>query len=814
MPKHHKHKHQRVKGTPHTLAGLDSEEGRAHVEALLARGHTRDAVEAAKQFLKQAPGPAAEALAVEAYQARIQALMTSGMYQEARALAVLVSERFPASQARVAPFIRQSEVASGNFETLLAELSSAAPPRRHELEGTLTRAVHDPAVLADSTALPADHPLKRMAMAVRDLFTAVTTGPLPKGALAPLDEISRHSPLAPWKLLIRALDAFYRRADASVTANLDGIPADSGPGRLVPVLRRLIGATGPTEDRSVAVITLLDKVSGGRTLLEGHLRRLTHALTARDVRTALAGVQAVLPPLESSPAAIRQTFLATILHHWQRQGLPPQALLRVLPRGKRDPDILRLMALTIERTDWSGALELWDEYVTAAVMTGILPATGPAISRVLLHMTALFPGDPEDVWDVFDVESEAALQRRIRAGQLPACFDRGALLERARGADPHPHVFRALVAHYEQRQPKRAEAEAETWRRAHPQDLEPLLYLIRAAESRGAVRKALNLLVEAESINRVHPEVRQSRFRLLLAGAERRIKERKLALALTDLDRLEQEPRAAEGDHRAYLLALRWAVAWKAADAPTVAQLEHTLETSVGDPALHDLILGSVAKSLGVEAPRALGRPSQAEAIEGLARGCDLFQGLNRPLSVPPPLLAQVEKGLQTASLTQLHALCTGGLWIGTPALTYAASGYGLAQDGPLMHRFLLARGQALKAATDLEAQERAQQCFRAARELAGRARDMDTVREASAALHTLPARTWLDPWMWDRPPSESPATQEEIQHTIQAERRQRATPRFTHGRAPRRRRQVKPLRRHPMRDVFEEMFTWLEGKL
>jgi hypothetical protein len=813
MPKHHKHKHQRTKGPPQTLAGLGFEAWRAHVEALLARGQTREAVEAAKQCLKQAPGPEAEALAVEAYQARIQALMTSGLHPEARALALLVSERFPASQARVAPLIRQSEVATGNFEMLLTELSSAAPPRRHELEAILTRAVHDPAVLADSTALPADHPLKRMAMAVRDLFSAVTTGPLPAGALAALDGIARHSPLAPWKLLIRALDAFYRRADASVRANLDGIPLDSGPGRLVPVLQRLIGATGPTGDRSAAVATLLDRVSGGRTLLDGHLRRLTQALTARDVRTALATVQAVLPALESSPSTLKRTFLATILHHWHRQDLPPQPLLRVLPRSKGDPDILRLTALTMERTDWRGALELWDAYVTAAVAAGILPATGPELSRVLLHMAALFPGDPEDVWDVFDVESEEALQRRIRTGQLPACFDCGALLERARGADPDPQVFRALVAHYEPRQPTRAEAEAEAWRRAHPQDLEPLLHLIRAAENRGAVRKALNLLAEAESINRVHPEVRQSRFRLLLAGAERRIEAGKLALALTDLERLEQEPRAAEGDHRAYLLALRWAVAWKAGDPPTAAQLEQTLGMSVGNPALHNLILGSVAGSLGIQAPRALAKPSPAEAIEGLARGGDLFHALNRPLIVPPALLAQVEKGLNTASVAQLHALCTGGLWIGTPALTYAAAGCGLAQDGPLMHRFLLARGRALKAATDLEAQERARQCLRAARELAGRARDMDTVREASAALHMLPAGIGLPPWMWDNPaPSESPATQEEIQHTIAAERRHRATPRFTHGRAPRRRRQARRPRRHPMRDLFEEMFTWLEG--
>ena len=131
------------------------------------------------------------------------------------------------------------------------------------------------------------------------------------------------------------------------------------------------------------------------------------------------------------------------------------------------------------------------------------------------------------------------------------------------------------------------------------------------------------------------------------------------------------------------------------------------------------------------------------------------------------------------------------------------------------MHRFLLARGQALKAATSLEAQERARQCLRAARELAGRARDMDAVREASAALQTLPAGMGLDLWMWDSPPlSESPATQEEIQRTIGAERRRRATPRFTLGKEPSRRRKPKSSQRQPMRGLFEGLFPWLEGKL
>jgi hypothetical protein len=207
---------------------------------LLASGKSRDAVEVAKQYLKHVPGAEAEALAVRAYTARIGALQANGMHREAQALGGLVSECFPAYQAQIMALLLRREVATGNFDALLTTWQQAEPERRREIDAMLSRELTAPALLATASTLPADHPLKRAAAVVSDLFTAVTSGPLPPGALAPLDTIARQSPLALWKLLIRALDAFYRRADDAVLANLTAIPPDSGPGRLVPVLRHLV----------------------------------------------------------------------------------------------------------------------------------------------------------------------------------------------------------------------------------------------------------------------------------------------------------------------------------------------------------------------------------------------------------------------------------------------------------------------------------------------------------------------------------------------------------------------------------------------
>src|SRR4029434_965634 len=96
----------------------------SHIESLLARGKSRDAVEAAKHYLKHAPGPDAEAFAVKDYAARIEALQASGLHREAQAIGALVRERFPAHQSQVAVLMGQSEVAAGSVVPVLACLST------------------------------------------------------------------------------------------------------------------------------------------------------------------------------------------------------------------------------------------------------------------------------------------------------------------------------------------------------------------------------------------------------------------------------------------------------------------------------------------------------------------------------------------------------------------------------------------------------------------------------------------------------------------------------------------------------------------
>ncbi len=815
MKKRHRDRHP---SPPLAAPALSIEAQRARVEALIASGETREAVEAAKQVLKETRSHEAEGLVVSAYEARIAALSARGMHDEARALGAVVRERFPAHRARLDAFTRQSAVGfAGNIPALLAELATAVAPRRGEMEAILARELTDPRVLAESAVLPEDDPLKRAARDVCDLFTAVTSGPLADGALDRLAGIPRRSPLAPWRLLIRAVDAFYRRQDAAVLANLSAIPLDSAPGRLVPMFRRLVGAGEMPDDRSLSVAAVLDQVSGGRARFEKRLAGLGQALAAKDPNRALTALQDVLDATAQAPMPLRRVTVATVLLHWLRVGLDPAPLTQALLRDRRDPDTVRLLAEALGRAGlWDDALVTWDRFLNRAVDSRRAPLSGPEVCRVLLHMADLFPADHEELLRVLEAGSEEELRRLIRTGALPPCFDRARLLERALEADPGPHVYRALVAHFAARDPRRAEAEARAWRRAHPEDLEPVLHLMRAAERRGAERKALGFLAEAEAINRVHPDVRGSRFRLLLASAERRIRARKLAAAAADLDQVEREPRAGEGDHMAYLVALRWAVARAEGGGEAAARLEQALAARTGNPVLLDLLLRSIGAAFGLDPGRPVRAHSQPETIEGLARAFDLFQSLERPLAVRAELFGRLEKGVAGAPLVRLHSLCACGLALGRPSLTYVAAGRGLAEDGAHLCRFLLARGRALAAAWRRQDRLRGRSCLRAARELAGRARDMEAVREASEALDALPLGAGPggffpdDPFLADDLVSVGAAPgQDEIMRTVAAERRRLDIPQFaspTAQRAPRRR----SPRRH--RHVLDELIGLLEG--
>jgi hypothetical protein len=785
-------------------SGAGPDQLRSDVENLIARGKTRDAVETARQAWKQTRSPEAEVVLVDAYAARIRALIATGMPREAHELASLVVARHPGTRAHIMPLVHESEAcAGGDLGPLLAALAAADDSTRREIETTLRRVLADPRVLANHPALPEGDPLRQAARVVTEVFTAVTTGPLPEGALARLDVISRHSPLAPWKLLVRAIDAYYRRADATVLANLSAIPPDSAPARLMPSLDRLVGrprsehpagASRPATERvTLAERALLDKVSGGRARFGAQLAALIDALRVRDHRRAGSAVRELADAAGNAPAAFRTTFAATMLAHWIQRDLPPRPLLEALTRGRSDVETVRQLALAFERAGaWPAAIPAWEDYLGAAQQVGALPRVGREPCRVLLHMAELIPADTEELLDFVMADDEDDLADMIRHGELPECFDRARLLERARKAHADRAVFRALVAHWEPRDARRAEAAADAWRAHDPRDLEPLLYLARAAERRGDPGTALERLDQAEAIDRLRPDVRRSRFRVLLTSVERRLREGQTDRARDDIERLAVERETAERDRPAYVQALRWAAARCEGDASSATTIERALGEQLANPILLDVLLASIAQSVGL-APARSARPPLGETalkipklqgIEGLARAADLLLALDRPLAVPVDLMARIELNPRGASAAHLHSLCTLALRVNRPSLAYAASGAGLELESPLAHRFLLARGRALAEVLSERERARARRCLRAARTLATRLRDTEASREASSALRTLA----LSAVFAEDEAGHADPTAEEIRRVIEHERGWQMMPRFELE-APRRRR-------------------------
>ena len=246
-------------------------------------------------------------------------------------------------------------------------------------------------------------------------------------------------------------------------------------------------------------------------------------------------------------------------------------------------------------------------------------------------------------------------------------------------------------------------------------------------------------------------------------------------------------------------------------DAAAAAEIEQTLTTTVENSVLRELVLSAIARAGGLAVkPTVHAEASPLVALDGLVRACELFRMLERPFTAPPALFTQVEQALASASTTQLYALCRGGMASGRPTLTYLAAGQGLQQDGPLLHRFLLARGQALQSA--MWEQDRAQNCLRAARELATRARDMDAVREASTAIDSSFGWGGLPPMLRGLVfgPEDAPSP-EYATKILTGERQHRAVPRFPREKAPRKKATRRP--RQP-RGLFGGLLKFLEGNL
>jgi hypothetical protein len=727
---------------------------RAQVAQLIANGKTSVAVDVAKQIHKRHASPASEALLVDAYGARIRSLAERNLAAEARALFELVGQRYPASRQRLAALEPLLAARGGSLATLLAPLADPALPaaQRAEIENYVRREVTDVREIARCEALAPDHPLRAGAAAVVAALEAVTSGPAEEAPA--LAEISHRSPLAPWKLLVRAIAAFYRGDGDACRLALGAMDPQAAAARLVPALRALLGEKVAL---SPAAASLVEQVRGEADRLAETLRKLDAAFDKHDRPRCLALIREAVALCRRVQPDICERLRQHISVRSLLGGLDPEAVTAALGGPTlKSAYFWRLLARAAEESHGSPLLvfracAFWEEFRKHAAREGWLPPSGPELAAVYLHMAELLGRLPDEEYDryrdeFFDSFDGLVKYYRNQPPEIRALAPKPdandfyflspfVLFERACKADPCPENFRRWLEWTRQRSPANAESVAWQWRIAHPDGVEPLLFLMEAAESRNALQRAFKLMQMAENLDGLHPEVRRARFRLLVSMALRHLRQKKTHLAEKEIRALEALPQAQQGDRPAFVAALGWLSELIAGHAAAAAEAAARTADSLGSEAAAQFLLSGIAAAAKCER---LLPPQGAESWNGpiaaaLGRACALGDDVGLPLQIPANirdrLLAEMDSDGAAVAPPLLVALGEAALRTDDFLLAYAISAVGLGRDAAMQAEALFLRARALPPWED----ERGQACLDAAAELARRQRKLDLLNRIGA---------------------------------------------------------------------------------
>lgn len=732
---------------PETTPVLDVHpEERAQVAKFIANGDSSSAVEAAKKIHKRYKNAASEALLMDAYIARIPALIDRNLEVEARNLMEHVWERYPASRERLKEIRPLFSVRKGELDALLQPLNdpSLSEEKRAAIHKVIASQVADPGTLARCNALPAEHPLRKTAAALAAALEAVTSGPVDDQALI-FPEISRHSPFASWKMLLRAIAAFYRKDDELCQRCLAAIDPHSAPARLIPALRAMIGQK---QTLTPASEFLLKQAGGTFEALRPKLIKLDQLLEKKNLGPAVREIRDVLSVCQQNCPGIIERL---------KQHIGVRALLSGLRYDRvesalqghivlRDAYFWRLMARSFEDPSLPrGALlvacSAWEEFRRHAIREAWFPAQGPEVATLCLHMADLLNSLQMEEYEpirrqfflAFDGHAHYYKDQpaEIRAVMLPRgkidfyFIDPQKLLERACQADPCVENFQRWFDWTSRNYPALTEFVAGRWRVAFPKDVRPLLHLMESAEKTNALKKAFGFMEQAEQLDGLNPQVRKARLRLLVSIAVRHFQNKKARLSELDLQAIESLPQAQQGDRRAFVAALRWvsSMLW-GTDEERVARTA-TVTRLLNSEIAAEMVLTGVARVCKLQvkpvAPSALA--PDAKLAEGIGRACALGDDMGFKFEIPRALsgrLLQELSGEVAPDLPGLSAIGEAALRAENLPLAYAVAGAGLTANSAGHANFLFLRARSLPPWEI----RRHDACLGAASELARRQRD------------------------------------------------------------------------------------------
>lgn len=220
--KHRKPRPGSGKPSPKTGVALGDE-----LKTCLAEKRGRKAIAVAKEMQKSGQAQAEHVpLFAAAYSLRAWEMLADGHGREAADMidAVLAGHREWASH--LDPQLPVLLDLHRPKPSILPKYGQGDATIDEQIAAALRAKLTDPRLLADLAGLAPEHPLRSEAALLMAAWQAVESNPgepLPDG----LRSIPRRSPLAPWRLFVQALHAYYTLDQENLTANLERIPADS-----------------------------------------------------------------------------------------------------------------------------------------------------------------------------------------------------------------------------------------------------------------------------------------------------------------------------------------------------------------------------------------------------------------------------------------------------------------------------------------------------------------------------------------------------------------------------------------------------------
>jgi hypothetical protein len=739
-----------------------SQDAEQEVQRLLAAGKCKQAVELAKEQHKRGATAQSQQLLVQAYVGRIAQFQSKGMDQEAQTLLTLVQQRFPSERHQLSAMEVRAAAAGGRIQDLLRPLASdPAPEIRLAIESAVSRHLTDLAAVAACEVLPRNHPLRIGAARVWHAFMAVTSGPVSDADIE-LPEISRRSPLAAWKMLIRAIAAYYRHDDAACRRAIDAIPAEASVAHAASAVRSLLDGKKPASGIAAAIYT---RVRGDDQALLAAMKKLEESFELYDqsrlencIRDTVRACSKARP--EMVDRLRTHISIACFVH-----DAPSSAVAAAMGPAIRNAYFWRLLARATEsHGSEANASMLWERFLRHAVHEHMFGASSMEAAAVWLHIADLlgrltldeldeareFFGKSRMFSDYYRNQSSeiAAVWTGSDASLADDVLVPGRAFGRAAAIRPEAEVFQQWWRWAEKVDlpPKAKEEIALEWHRGRPRDSQPLLILSGLAETRNALSLALKRLCEAEAIDPLSQQVRQARVRLTMSIAWRHFADKKPHLVEKDLAELAAMPGMVEGDRAAVLDSLR--AAWhelrgdqagQAASAQAVSERLGAIAAAV--------VLQSIAKMamLAEQTSPILLPDAPVPAMEIVliaARLLRLGEDLRLKLWMPvawTSLAAEVFRQRPCPlSDPDLLALGRAAVRQSQYAVAYAASSAGLARNSSpgITARFLLLRARSLTASWH---RPRTTQCLRAALELARQAHDDELITDVFATIDRDP---------------------------------------------------------------------------